>query len=137
MKKIFLSAIFILTLAAPISAAAQGNVDVFQDACQGAQDSAACKGKNAIITPNNPGINNPVYGPDGVLTKVINIISIVVGIAAVIGIIAAGVKFITSGNNPEEVAKAREYIQYALIALILVGAAQAMVKVVLFRIGVT
>lgn len=104
-------------------------VDVFSDVCQnGGGGSSACQDKNL-------GGGNPVYGPQGVITKIFNMISLVVGVAAIISIIAAGTKFVTSGNNPEEVNKAREYIQYAVIGLAVAALSQALVKLVLTRIS--
>lgn len=138
MKKIFLSLILLITLGMPSVVSAQGvsnPVDPFDDVCKRANVNSsstpsACKDKNL-----NGG--NPVYGPDGIIAKVVNMISIVVGIAAVISIILAGARLITSASNPEEVTKSREYIQYAIIGLLVAATAQAMVRLVLFRIGVT
>lgn len=104
-------------------------VDAFKDVCQnGGAGSSVCEDKNL-------GGENPVYGPQGVVAKIFNMISIIVGLAAVISIIAAGLKFITSGNNPEEVNKAREYIQYAVIGLAVAAVSQALVRLVLTRIS--
>lgn len=104
-------------------------VDVFDDICQnGGAGSSACQDKNL-------GGGNPIYGPQGLIIKIFNIISIMTGIAAVISIIAAGIKFVASGNNPEEVNKAREYIQYAVIGLAVAAVAQALVRLVLSRIS--
>ena len=71
---------------------------------------------------------NPLFGKDGILTEVIQIISIIIGIAAVIIIMLAGLKFITSGDNPQEVSKAREMILYAIIGLIIAAFAQIIVR---------
>lgn len=104
-------------------------VDVFKDVCQnGGSGSAACQDKNL-------GGGNPVYGPQGLTTKVFNIISLMAGLAAVISIITAGIRFVSSGNNPEEVNKAREYIQYAVIGLAVAALSQALVRLVLTRIS--
>jgi hypothetical protein len=104
-------------------------VDVFNDVCQnGGGGSPACQDKNL-----NGG--NPIYGPQGLIVKIFNIISLITGLAAVISIIAAGMKFVTSGSNPEEVNKAREYIQYAVIGLAVAALSQALVKLVLTRIS--
>lgn len=135
MQKLITILALTLTMTIPATyVAAQANtpVDVFDDICNrvnvgDAASSAPCRDKEV-------GNQNPLYGPEGILTKVFNIISLMVGIAAVISIIAAGYKFVTSGSNPEEVTKAREYIQYALIGLILAAAAQALVRLVLLKI---
>lgn len=94
--------------------------DVFNDVCTKAPNSTVCQSKN-------PG-SNPITGPNGILTLVISIISIIVGIASVIAIIFAGAKFISSGSNPQEVARAREAIVYAIIGLVIALLAQAIVQ---------
>ena len=74
---------------------------------------------------------NPIFGPQGILTSAINLLSIVVGIAAVFVIIYGGLKFITSSTNPQEVSKAREIIIYAVIGLLVAISAQALVRLLL------
>jgi Type IV secretion system pilin len=115
--KLFLltfSSLGILLMASPVYA-----VDTFDEVCKQprAQDSTVCKGKEL-------GGKNPLFGPDGVITAVIEIVSIIVGIAAVIVIILGGLKFITSGSNPQEVTKARETILYAIVGLAIAALAQ-------------
>lgn len=133
MKKIALALTAILTLlflSPAAQVAADTQVNPYDDICTqaGAKDSNVCQD-----TRLNG--QNPLYGPDGILTKTVNIVSILVGLAAVISIIWAGMRMVTSGDNPEEVGKAREYIQYAAIGLILAASAQALVRLVLLKIG--
>lgn len=103
-------------------------------------DNAKSKnpGKNpAVCEDNAPGpgaAGDPLLGPDGIIASIINIISIIVGIAAVIMIIIGGFKFVTSGSNPQEVEKAREIIIYAIVGLIVVAIAQTIVRFVLQRL---
>lgn len=107
--------------------------DVFQP-CEtdAGKNSAVCKSKNA---QEKGGGRNPLFGPDGVITFIINLISALVGIAAVIMIILAGLKFITSGNNPQDVSSAREMVIYAVAGLIIAVSAQLIVRVFLAQIG--
>jgi hypothetical protein len=100
-------------------------VDVLQ-VCDKRPDAAICKDKN-------PG-SNPIYGQDGILTEIINIISILIGIAAVIMIIMGGLKLITSGSNPQDVSSAREMIIYAAVGLIVAGLAQVLVRFILSKL---
>lgn len=95
------------------------------------------------IDPNAPAVcrdnstassSNPIFGKNGILTSAINLLSVVVAIIAVISIVFAGLKFVTSGNNPQEVSKAREIIIYACIGLAVAAMAQVLVKVILERI---
>lgn len=67
-------------------------------------------------------------------TSVANIMSIVFGVAgaiAVLIIVIAGFNFITAGDNPEKISRARRAIIYALIGLAIVILAEAIVLTVL------
>ena len=109
-------------------------VDVFQkDLCERPQTtgSAVCQDKNL---GNDGGVTqNPLFGPQGVLTRIIRLLSVVVGIAAVIAILLGGFKYVTSGNNPQDVANARERVIYALVALVVAASAQVIVRFVIGR----
>ena len=74
---------------------------------------------------------NRLWGPDGLLTKVIRILSLVVGIVSIFVIIIAGVTFMTSGGDSSKVNKARESIMYAAIGLVVVAFSQGIVIFVL------
>lgn len=131
-KKILSAAGLLIFMLLPIYTVSAQPVDVFHEACNlsGASSSTACETKQEI----NQSKRNPIYGPDGIITKVVDILTILVGIAAVIGIISAGLKFVTSGDNPQEVSQARDLVIYALVALIVAALAQALVRLVLFDI---
>lgn len=64
----------------------------------------------------------------------INLVSIVVGIMAVIMIIIGGMRFVLSDGDSGKVTTARNTIIYALVGLILVAFAQIIVKFVLNRV---
>lgn len=133
-KELF-TILFLTILLAPSLAYAADPppVDTFSDICKKAPDSTVCKEKNSV-NPNSS-TKNPLFGPNGIFTKVVNIISILTAIAAIIGIMIGGFKFITSGSNSQEVTNAREIVLYAIIGLILAALAQAMVRFVLTKIG--
>lgn len=102
---------------------------LFNNVCDHSGDqSSVCKDAEAGAN------NNPLYGPEGIITIAVNLISVVVGIAAVLGFIMAGIKYITSGSNPEEANQARELIIYAVVGLILATAAQLLIRVVLNKV---
>jgi len=65
------------------------------------------------------------------ITKVINIFSVIVGIVAVVMIIWGGLKYITSGGDSGNVTGAKNTILYAIIGLIIVALAQFIVRFVL------
>lgn len=60
----------------------------------------------------------------------VNILSIIIGIAAVLMIIVAGLRFITSSGDTSKVAGAKNSIIYALIGLVVVAIAQTIVHFV-------
>jgi hypothetical protein len=68
------------------------------------------------------------------VTKIVNILSVIVGIVAVIMIIIGGFKYITSGGDSNRVASAKNTIIYAIVGLIIVALAQVIVRFVLSNI---
>lgn len=67
-------------------------------------------------------------------TDVINILSWIVGIAAVIMIIIGGFRYLTSAGDPGNTAAARNTIIYAIVGLVIVAFSQAIVAFVLSRL---
>ncbi|MGI9027282.1 MAG: pilin [Candidatus Saccharimonadales bacterium] len=64
------------------------------------------------------------------ISQVVNVISLIVGIAAVIMIIIGGFKYITSGGDSGAVTGAKNTILYAIIGLVIVALAQFIVRFV-------
>lgn len=62
---------------------------------------------------------------------VINIFSIIVGVAAVVMIIYGGFRYVTSGGASDKVGNAKNTLIYAIIGLIIVALAQTIVHFVL------
>src|SRR5580704_12505801 len=117
MKKVFISVLVVsfLTLLggfAPKIAAFDVNSSGGQTICQA--NSAASK-LNYCTQTNNGGANR-IYGPNGILVKAANLLSIVAGIASVIIIIIAGIQFALSSGDSQRVNKAKD----AIITLLLV-----------------
>lgn len=90
----------------------------------------SCK-PEAQVTDTTP---NPLFGPDGILTKAINLLSLVVGVISVFVIIIAGVKLITSSGDPNSVTESRNAILYAVIALAITASAQIAVRFILSKL---
>lgn len=102
--------------------------DPTSDICQTTPDATVCRDAKSGAG------KNPLFGKEGIITKVIGIIAILTGVAAVLLIIVAGFRFVESGGNPEKAAAARATITYALIGLIVAGLAQAIVVFVLSKL---
>lgn len=66
-----------------------------------------------------------------IITTGIDIFSVIVGIIAVIMVIIAGVKFMTSGGESSKVAAAKQALIYAIIGIVVVALAQVLVHFVL------
>lgn len=126
LKRILLT---IAVLLAPLALAMPAYaVSVTDEACSEISTSAICKeaqaGKNT----------NPLFGPEGVLTTAVSIMSFVVGVAAVITLIIAGIRFSVNGSNPQEITKARNTIIYASVGIIIAVLAQGIVKFILEKL---
>lgn len=115
--------------------------DLFRDSCSGdrgnkqSDGSTLCEDQSEIA--NNPGQeDNPIYGPNGIITSITNILTAIVAVGAVISILYGGNKLIFSGSNPQEANSARERIIYACIALVFAAMAQLIVRFVINRINI-
>ena len=64
--------------------------------------------------------------------SIINILSLTVGIAAVIMIIISGFKYVTSGGDSNSISSAKSTLTYALIGLLVASLAQFLVHFVLY-----
>jgi len=103
-------------------------VDVTGDACANIPDSAVC------LDAAQGQTDNPLFGENGVLTSAISILSLVLGVIAVIVLIVAGIRFATSGGNPQSVGNVRNTIIYALVGIAVAALAQALVQLVLSKL---
>lgn len=68
------------------------------------------------------------------IATIVNLLSAAVGVAAIIMIIVAGFRYVTSAGNPESAKSAKNTILYAIIGLIVVALAQILVHFVLFNV---
>ncbi len=77
---------------------------------------------------------SPIVGPNGIVTKGVQVLVIVVGIIAVIMLIISGLRLITSGGDPKNAASARDGILYAGIGIVVVITAQLLINFVLTKL---
>lgn len=89
-------------------------------------------------TSNSPICNtdgdNPISGNDGVILRVVEILSFVIGVAAVIMLILGGLKYITSGGDSNATASAKNTILYAVIGILVSLIAQAIIVFVIRKL---
>jgi hypothetical protein len=78
--------------------------------------------------------NNPITGPNGLLTKITNIVLYIVGAFAVIMVIVSGIRMATSNGDEQGFKSARTGLIYALIGLAVAILARAIVLFIIGRI---
>lgn len=138
-KKALLIVGIILALLAPALVASSSlAVDVLN---QGSGDnSGPCNNpdvnpKPAICNDNaSSSKDNPLFGPNGIMTVAIRIISLIIGIAAIIMIIINAFKMVISGGDTQAIASARTGLIYALVGLMIAVIAQILVAFVLTEV---
>ena len=77
---------------------------------------------------------DPLLGPNGVLTTTARILSFLVGFAALVSMILAGIRYILSGGDPQKISQAKDAIIYGVVGLIVAVFAQAIVGLVLSKL---
>jgi hypothetical protein len=90
-----------------------------------AQANLACEGLSVNGGSCDPQGNEPAV--ENVIETALNILTFVAGFIAVIMVIIAGVRFITSQGDSSKVAGARSAIIYALVGIVIVALAQTIV----------
>lgn len=112
------------------------NADLEKNVCSGTNLSLGSGGSHA--GGFNRGCENPIGGtgkPEDRLNKVIgdliNILTVIVSIVAVIMIIVGAFRFITSAGDPGKVSAAKNTVLYAVVGLAIVALAQAIARFVL------
>jgi hypothetical protein len=100
---------------------------------------ATCAGSDITITsdPSNKACEDIKQSPaaNKLVKEIINIFSAVIGIVAVIMIMVAGFRYVTSGGKDDAVKSAKNTILYAVIGLVVVALAQIIVHFVLSKVS--
>jgi hypothetical protein len=96
----------------------------------------ACEGVNTLNgTGGSTCDPNAGTKVEDIITGVINVLSIIVGFAAVLMLIVGGLKFITANGDSGAISSARSTITYSLIGLVVVFAAQILVHFVIRKVS--
>lgn len=126
MKPIILS---LLVLVALVAVPAPANAfNIFRGAdCSNAetQDSAVCSSRTST---------NPISGDDGILLQITRLVAFIGGVAAVIIIMIGGIKFITSGGDPNKISSAKNTVLYAMIGLAVIVLAASLISFIVSRL---
>jgi hypothetical protein len=109
-------------------------VDVTSEFCKNPNIQSLSDDKKPPACRSNPNKNeNPLFGSQGILTTVANVLSLVAAVVAVVVIIIGGVKMIVSNGDPNSIASARRTVLYAVISLVIVLSAQAAVRFIISK----
>lgn len=119
-----------LALAAPTGAAVLGECDNFSQSLQQGVNTATGEGNNRPDCNVAGGTSNE-EGIAELARTIVNYLSIIVGVVAVIMIIVGGFRYITSGGDSGNVSTAKNTLIYAIVGLIIVALAQFIVRFVL------
>jgi hypothetical protein len=122
--KIFIPILTLLpavTFVAPVYAAPCGNTPAAQQVSTGIDQTTAA-------SCNDSGVGSAI-------SLAVNILTFIVGAAAVIALIWSGFKYITSGGDTNKVANAKSTLIYALIGIAVVGLTQILIHFVLSAAG--
>ncbi|HMT18630.1 MAG TPA: hypothetical protein PKD20_04425 [Candidatus Saccharibacteria bacterium] len=131
-KRIVLTLVATLGLIAPIAVTASAaDADVNGGLACGANLNFA-GGTSCTEDGNDAGTK-----VDNLVKNVINIISLVVGIAAVVMIIIGGLRYVTSNGDSGQVGNAKNTILYAVVGLVVVALAQVIVRFVVAKATTT
>jgi hypothetical protein len=76
------------------------------------------------------GSNCDDAGVEGAISAVIRILSLIAGIAAIIMVVYAGLKYITSGGDASKIGTAKNTLIYALVGVAIAALAQFLVHFV-------
>jgi hypothetical protein len=69
-------------------------------------------------------------GVNNIVGTIVNILSYVVGIAAIIVVLLAGFKYITAGGDSGKISSAKNTLVYAIVGLVIAALAQVIVHTV-------
>ncbi|HSX17873.1 MAG TPA: pilin [Candidatus Saccharimonadales bacterium] len=85
-----------------------------------------------LLNANNLPHHNDATQDD--ITKILNIIFIIVGALAFLMIVIAGLRYVFAQGEPNKIAEAKNMLIYALIGLIIAASAAAIVNFVVVRL---
>lgn len=128
MRRILASLFMMFALIAPVAASQPAFAAEVIGTCTSgtAATTDVCKSYNA----NKSSSTNPIVK---VIKGAILILSYIIGIAAIIGILINGIRFMTSGGDSQSIATARTGLIYSVVGLLIAALAGSIVAFVLSR----
>lgn len=121
MRKLFIIVFSFLALSFVFAYSAKSYAyDPFADTCTNADSSATvCSDKNNTA--------NPLTGTSGLLLRAARFLTFITGVASVLIVIYAGLKYVTADGDSNTISQAKSTITYALVGLIVSSVAQAII----------
>jgi hypothetical protein len=113
-SSLFIAVLLLAPVFLPQKAYADCNGDSKCQICEGA-------GLNGCTPGSGPTVNS-------IIATTVNVLTFVVGIAAVIMIIIAGLRYITANGDASSIQGAKNTLLYAIIGLVVVVFAQTLVR---------
>ena len=118
-KKVLASLLIVPVLAFGLGAIAPASVSALDCVNGKTQDGIDCV---------DPGTNPELFGPDGIVTNIINAALFIIGAVSVVMIIYGGVRYTISAGNANAVTAAKNTILYAVVGLVVALLAYAIVN---------
>lgn len=131
LRTLVTASLLFVAFVVPAGTVSAAGFDFFKQPCENNSDATVCQDNGQSQTTSN----NSIYGPNGIITKIANILAIIVGVAAVIVIIVAGIQYMLSTGDPTKVNNSKNAIIYAVIGLVVAVLARTLVVFVVGRIG--
>ena len=128
MKKLILVILLLFPAVFVLGGAVAGAVPVgaFDEVCEASNNAGT-------VCSQNSGVN-PITGSGGILTKAINLITFLTGVASIVIIILGGIKYVVSTGDPGKVASAKDTILYAVIGLFVSVSARGIILFIVNRV---
>jgi hypothetical protein len=104
---------------------------VFVAAIFVSQNSFASSIVDGVNAAKGDGQPTVLFGSDGIVTTVTNILLFIVGALSVIMIIIGGLRYVISGGNSTAVTAAKNTILYAIVGLVISFLAYAVINFVI------
>ncbi|HSX16745.1 MAG TPA: pilin [Patescibacteria group bacterium] len=132
MKKILLTLAVIASSLVP-AAAVLSSGTVYADAFNSSNaKNQVCSGINGSAASG--GCTAPGKSVNEIIKTVLNLLSALIGIVAVVMVMVSGFKFVTAGGDASKVSAARSTLTYAIIGLVIVAFAQFITQFVLKQV---
>lgn len=135
MQNIINKTSIVLTLLLLFSIVTLGLINTKQVVAQSASD-AVCETVGGTSTGGGCSDSGTDLGASSIsdlLATLLNVLSIIAGVAAVIMVMIAGFKYITSGGDSGSVTSAKNTLLYAIVGIVIVAMSQIIVRFVLAR----